>query len=349
MTERPLVSVIVPAWNAEATLAETLRSIRSQTYTELEIVIVDDGSSDGTASIASEFCKSDPRAKLVRKANGGLSAARNSAIAASRGEWIAPLDADDIWHPTAVEKLLGAALSAPQRPGLVYCWYRDIDETGRLLGSGPRWAFSGPALQRLAYWNTIHSVMLSRKAVEAVGGYDEDLRACEDIMMQLSIARQYPVAVVTEHLLGYRTRPGSMSSDTKLVVASAQAVNGKLAASGAQLSKDVLRWNEALFERMLADGSMAMGDRSGAALHMSRAIRIDPVRWGAYATYRLARTARHRMFGRRKALPRPHFDQVDPRAELSSDADELGWFSASLRRIDERRVARLQRSERLEG
>jgi glycosyltransferase involved in cell wall biosynthesis len=349
VTDRPLVSVIVPAWNAEATLTETLRSVGSQTYTELEIVIVDDGSTDGTASIASAFCRSEPRATLVRKANGGLSSARNAAIAASLGEWIAPLDADDIWHPTAIERMVGAALSAPQRPGFVYCWYRDIDESSRLLGSGPRWAFSGPALQRLAYWNTIHSVMLSRDAVEAVGGYDEDLRACEDIMMQLSIARFFPVAVVTEHLLGYRTRPGSMSSDTRLIVASAQAVNRKLVASGAQISKDVLRWNEALFERMLADRSMAVGDRSGAALHMSRAIRIDPVRWGAYATYRLARTARHRMFGRRKALARPLFNQVDPRSELSSDADEIVWFSALLRRLDERRVAHLQRSERLEG
>lgn len=349
MTDRPLASVIVPAWNAEATLPETLLSIQGQTYANLQIVIVDDGSTDRTAELAEAFCRTEARAILIRKANGGLSSARNAAIAASRGEWIAPLDADDIWHPTAVEKLVAAALSAPKRPGLVYCWYRDIDQAGHLLGSGPRWAFSGPALQRLAYWNTIHSVLLSRDAVDAVGGYDEGLRACEDIMMQLSIASLYPIAVVPEHLLGYRARPGSMSSDTKLVVASAQAVNRKLEASGARISKDVLRWNEALFERMLADHSMATNGPADAALHMTRAILIDPLRWGPYAVYRLARTVRHRMLGRRKALPRPLFDQIDPRAELSSDADEIGWFQTFLRRIDERRVARLQRSERLDG
>ena len=349
MTDGPLVSVIVPAWNAEATLDETLASIKAQTYRHLEIVIVDDGSTDRTGDIAQAFCETEPRASLVRKANGGLSSARNAAIAASRGEWIAPLDADDVWHPTAVEKLLGAAVDEDLRPGLVYCWYRDIDEAGHLLGSGPRWAFSGPALQRLAYWNTIHSVLLSRKALQAAGGYDEDLPACEDIMMQLSVARHYPVATVCEHLLGYRTRPGSMSSDTKTIVRAARGVNRKLMADGACLPKRVLRWNEALFDRMQADHSLKEGDRAAAALHFSRAVRLDPVRWGTYAAYRLARMSRHRLLGRRTALDRPHFNQIDPRAELSSDADEIRWFTRLLRRIDERRIARLQRSERLEG
>ena len=349
MTRDPLVSVIVPAWNAEATLAETLASISAQTYANLEIVIVDDGSTDRTPEVAEAFCKTETRATLVRKPNGGLSSARNAAIAACKGEWIAPLDADDIWHPTAVEKLVGAALAAPERPGLVYCWYRDIDESGHLLGSGPRWAFEGPALQRLAYWNTIHSVLLSRGAVDAVSGYDEQLRACEDISMQLEVARRYPIAVVPEHLLGYRTRPGSMSSDTKLVVTFAQDVNRKLMADGARIRDDVLRWNDAYFEKILADSALAVGDHAAAAKHLVRAITLDPLRWGAYAVYRLVRTARHRLFGRGAPLPRPNFNHIDPRAELPSDADEILWFTSLLRRIDERRIARLQLFEVLEG
>lgn len=349
MSEKPLVSVIVPAWNAQATLDATLASIKVQTYRNLEIVIVDDGSTDRTAEIAGSFCDTEPRAFLVRKDNGGLSSARNAAIAATGGEWIAPLDADDVWHPTAIEKFVGAALASKERPGLVYCWYRDIDETGRLLGSGPRWAFEGPALQRLAYWNTIHSVLLSREAVVCVGGYEQELRACEDIMMHLAVARRYPVAVVPEHLLGYRTRPGSMSSDTNLIVRSAQDVNRRLLADGARLRADVLQWNAAYFEKILAESALAKGDRAGMAEHLMRAIRLDPLRWGAYAAYRLTRTARHRLLGRGKPLPRPQFDQIDPRANLLSDADEIAWFTALLRRIDERRVARLQRSEALEG
>jgi glycosyltransferase involved in cell wall biosynthesis len=345
----PLVSVIVPAWNAQTTLPETLASIQSQTYENLEIIIVDDGSTDLTSEIAEAFCRKESRASLLRKANGGLSSARNAAIAPSRGEWIAPLDADDIWHPTAVAKLVSAAVSARQRPGLVYCWYRDMDETGHLLGSGPRWAFSGPALQRLAYWNTIHSVLLSRQAVEEVGGYDEDLRACEDIMMQLSIARRHPVAVVPEHLLGYRTRPGSMSTNSEVVVQSWRNVNRKLVADGARIPQQVLRWNEGFFERIFAEQSLRLGDLRGTVSHMFRAVRIDPLRWGSYAAYRLTRSVRHRIFGRRKPLPPLVFGKVDPRAALPSDADQIGWFAAILRQIDAARLRRLQASERLEG
>jgi hypothetical protein len=140
-----------------------------------------------------------------------------------------------------------------------------------------------------------------------------------------------------------------MSSDTNLIVRSAQDVNRRLLADGARLRGDVLQWNAAYFEKILAESALAKGDRGGMAEHLMRAIRLDPLRWGAYAAYRLTRTARHRLLGRGKPLPRPQFDQIDPRANLLSDADEIAWFTALLRRIDERRVARLQRSEALEG
>ena len=116
--ERPLVSVIIPAWNAEATLLETLQSAASQTYPNIEIIIIDDGSTDGTAAIARDFCAGEPRARLVRQDNQGLSAARNRAVAESRGTWIAPLDADDLWHPTTVEKQVGRARLRRSCPAL---------------------------------------------------------------------------------------------------------------------------------------------------------------------------------------------------------------------------------------
>ena len=103
---QPLVSVVMPAWNAEATIVEALRSVAAQTYRDLEIIIVDDGSTDATAALAKEFCASDPRARTVRRSNGGPAAARNLGIAEARGEWIALIDADDVWHPTKIEKQL---------------------------------------------------------------------------------------------------------------------------------------------------------------------------------------------------------------------------------------------------
>src|SRR5690242_18385247 len=123
----PLISVVVPAWNAQATLGETLASVAAQTYDKLEIIIVDDGSTDRTADVAREFCEAEPRARLIRKKNGGVASARNAGIAEAKGDWIAPIDADDLWHPTRVAKMVAAALATPKPVGFVYCWQRPID------------------------------------------------------------------------------------------------------------------------------------------------------------------------------------------------------------------------------
>src|SRR5277367_606695 len=97
MTTSPPVSVIIPVWNGATVLLETLRSLQVQTYANFEAIIVDDGSTDDTAAIAQKFCETDPRFSLIRQANGGVSAARNTAIERAQGEWLAFLDGDDVW------------------------------------------------------------------------------------------------------------------------------------------------------------------------------------------------------------------------------------------------------------
>ena len=113
----PLVSVIIPAFNAGESLRETLESAARQSWQHLEIIIVDDGSTDQTARIAADFCAADERAKLISQSNHGVSAARNRGIAETRGAWIAPLDADDLWHPEKVERQLAAARANPDAGG----------------------------------------------------------------------------------------------------------------------------------------------------------------------------------------------------------------------------------------
>ena len=113
-------------------LAETLQSAAAQTHRSLEILIVDDGSTDRTAEIAVEFCTSEPRARLIRQGNCGVAAARNRAIDEAKAEYIAPLDADDLWHPQKIERQLETFAASPPGVGLVYCWYASIgcDEPG---------------------------------------------------------------------------------------------------------------------------------------------------------------------------------------------------------------------------
>ena len=102
--DKALVSVIVPAFDAAADIRQTLNSVLAQTYQEIEVIVVDDGSSDGTSAMVEEFVNRDPRFQLVRQSNAGVGAARNTAIRKARGKYIAPLDADDFWFPEKLEK-----------------------------------------------------------------------------------------------------------------------------------------------------------------------------------------------------------------------------------------------------
>jgi glycosyltransferase involved in cell wall biosynthesis len=132
---KPKVSVIIPAYNAEKTIEQTLRSAMRQTYPNLEIIVVNDGSTDRTAWIAEQVACGDERVIILDQENSGVAAARNRGIAHSNGEFIAPLDADDIWHPTKTERQLGIFEQAADSVGLVYCYLRHIDAQNKITYS----------------------------------------------------------------------------------------------------------------------------------------------------------------------------------------------------------------------
>jgi glycosyltransferase involved in cell wall biosynthesis len=135
-----LVTVVIPAYNAEATIDETLQSVRAQTYPSLEIVVVDDGSTDSTAQIVERHAVADARVLLIRQPNQGVAAARNAAIAAGRGQFIAPIDADDVWHPSKIEKQLAAMRDGGSKVGLVYTWSALLDQQSRVTQfAGQTW------------------------------------------------------------------------------------------------------------------------------------------------------------------------------------------------------------------
>jgi glycosyltransferase involved in cell wall biosynthesis len=122
------VSVIIPAHNDAATVERTISSVLNQTYPNLEVLVVDDGSTDETAFLVQRMADADPRIRLLQKANGGLVSARNYGIAHAGGEFIAPIDADDLWHPEKIKKQVTVMRDRGDRVGLVYCWSRAVDE-----------------------------------------------------------------------------------------------------------------------------------------------------------------------------------------------------------------------------
>lgn len=346
--DEPLVSVIVPCWNSEDTLLETLESVARQTYRNIEIVIVDDGSTDRSAALAAEFCAREPRARLVRQENRGLGGARNRGIAESSGPWIAPVDADDVWHRTKIEKQMRAVRAAAEEPGLVYCFSRHIDGESRVIGSGPSWVFNGAALKRLAYEIVLHTIF-SRAAVEAVGGFDERLQAAEDTLMNLRIARYFPVAAVPEYLIGYRIRPETMWRSIDLMIDSWWDVLRHVRAEGAKIPPYVMRWIEGHLHKVLAEERLAHQQHLQALKHILIAIGYDPIRWGGYVLYRIARTATRLIRGRRRRPERIPFTAIDPQAILRSDPDEVAFLARLLTGLDAARLRRLAAQERLDS
>jgi glycosyltransferase involved in cell wall biosynthesis len=222
MNNGPLVSVIVPAYNAAATIERTLNSIVQQTYTNIEILVVDDGSSDDTCKIVLRFVEAYPRIRLIRKANGGVASARNAAIESANGEFLAPIDADDLWHPTRVARHVAALVSAPADVGLVYSPFRRIDNDDRVFRSSYTFRVSGWVLFRHLYVNLVGNgsgITVWRRVVVEAGAYQSWLRGagaegCEDFLLQLTIAMNYRFIVIPEFLVGYRDVSARMSSDT---------------------------------------------------------------------------------------------------------------------------------------
>lgn len=215
-----LVSVVIPAFNASRTLDRTIRSVVMQTHRNLEIIVVDDGSSDDTADIARRWASKDPRVHLIRKTNGGVASARNHGIRASRGEFVGPIDADDLWAPTRVAEHLSALQTSGPRTALVYSPARLIDRNDIVFASSTNYGIAGQVFFRHLVTNLVGngSGILVRKAVaEEFGGYAEWLRergaeGCEDILLQLLISTRYHFAVVPRYLIGYRWSDSNMSA-----------------------------------------------------------------------------------------------------------------------------------------
>jgi glycosyltransferase involved in cell wall biosynthesis len=221
-SQEDLVTVIVPAYNAAATIDETLLSVRAQSHASLQIIVVDDGSVDSTAQIVERHAQADARVALIRHpTNRGVAAARNTAIAAARGELIAPIDADDLWHPLKIEKQVAAMRDGGRKVGLVYTWSALLDEQSRVTALAGQYLFEGNVLRSLCEFNLVgngSSPLMRTDAVRQAGGYDSslvglDAQGCEDWALYLAIAECFEFAVVAEYLTGYRSLPTSMSTD----------------------------------------------------------------------------------------------------------------------------------------
>ncbi|HEY5192255.1 MAG TPA: glycosyltransferase [Solirubrobacteraceae bacterium] len=213
-------SVVIAAYNAASTLGEAIGSVLTQSCQDFEVIVVDDGSSDDTASVAAGFVE-DGRVRVYSQENAGPSAARNQGIALAQGEYVSMLDSDDLWLPNYLVEM-GRALDDNPKAGFSYTDAWALEETsGRFLKATtatlrhrPRTPMSSEQfIAALLRHNFVHNSVTVRRAVLGrVGGYNPDMSHSEDYELWLRIVISgFEAVQVAGQLAIYRIRPGSLS------------------------------------------------------------------------------------------------------------------------------------------
>jgi glycosyltransferase involved in cell wall biosynthesis len=224
----PLVSVIIPAYNAQDFIGETIHSVINQTYPDWEMLVIDDGSTDETRKVVEKYL-SDPRIRYLYQENQERAVARNHGIRCSSGQYIAFLDADDVWLSNKLEVQVDYLNHHPG-VGLCFTNYHLIDTKGVLTGAPGISFSSNNQFDYLLKGNFIanSTVMIPRDVLDKVGLFDEALPAfgSEDWDMWLRIARFYPIHLIDQPLALYRLHENNTSLERMRL--SAEAVLQKV-------------------------------------------------------------------------------------------------------------------------
>jgi glycosyltransferase involved in cell wall biosynthesis len=297
----PLVSVVVPAYNAARTLPETVQSVLDQSMRDIEVIVVDDGSTDETLETARAI--DDPRVTVLPQPNGGVSAARNNGARAARGRYVAFLDSDDLWLPHKLERQLEILEREPDvhavQAGVVF-----VDDGLQPLSVRPCADWEDPLLDTLYFRNLPafpSTVIITREKLLERGGFDTSLVILEDWELAVHAAWHWDLRSVHEPLGLYRFHPGNRSRDVSIHVEPGERVLARIFADP-ELPEHVRRKKRSVYARlylMLAGGSLRARDWRGCARWGARAVARDPTTLGHVLALPLRRLSRR--LSRRRA------------------------------------------------
>lgn len=208
---KPLVSVIIPNYNYARYVREAVDSVLAQTYPNIEIIVVDDGSKDESKEILQNY---GDKIKLIFQKNQGVSAARNNGIRQSKGEFIAFLDADDAWLPQKVEKQVERFLS-DDSCGMVHVGVQDIDADGKSLQTHLDGLEGDVSHELLLFMRPVilgggSGIMIRREILKEIGGFDPRLSTSADWDVVYQVSNRYKVGFIGEILLKYRMHGSNM-------------------------------------------------------------------------------------------------------------------------------------------
>ncbi|MDE7180991.1 MAG: glycosyltransferase family 2 protein [Muribaculaceae bacterium] len=202
-----MISVVIPLYNKEKQILTTLQSVWCQTFTDYEVIVVDDGSTDGSVAVVESV--TDPRLRLLRQENGGVSGARNHGIAAARGEYVALLDGDDEWHPEFLEQITDLIQRYPECDVFASDYeFRKPDGT-RVPTVVRHIPFDNETGLLSNYFKVASdsnspvcssTVCISKKAVDSVNGFPEGIKSGEDLLTWARLASRYGIAYTRRRL-----------------------------------------------------------------------------------------------------------------------------------------------------
>lgn len=215
--KNPTISIIIPAYNAEKTILATIASVQKQTFTDWELIVINDGSVDKTLEVLNTI--KEPRMQVYSYTNGGVSVARNLGINHASGEYIAFLDADDLWTPDKLEMQLEALKQNPEAD-VVYSWAYYLYEQKNLIKPSQPIYFQGDVFADLLIGDFIISCsncLITKQAIEAVGEFDPEVPGAADWDYWLRLAKDWQFVVVPKYHVYYRFSLESMQSNVEFM------------------------------------------------------------------------------------------------------------------------------------
>ncbi len=230
--ENPLVSVIIPTYNRAPVLKEAINSVLQQTYKNLEIIVIDDGSKDDTENIINDF--NDKRIIYIRQDHKGAPSAKNEGIQNSKGKYIAFLDSDDIWLPQKIKSQLSVFKNSKFNPGVVYCGIEYINDMGENIRQEKLPAYRGNIFLYLlgARRNVVlgagSTVLINKICFEKCGLFDENLSYRIDMDLLIRVSKKFTFDYVPEPLAKIRMHNERMSSDVDRIISGRERLLGKI-------------------------------------------------------------------------------------------------------------------------